>query len=507
MFFSTSTVFCNEKNEFNILDFGADSKGSTLCTRAIQSAIDAAYDAGGGKVIIPTGKFLTGTLFLKDNVFLDLQPNGTILGSKNISDYVKKCIIYAKDAKNIGIIGSGFINGQGDSFWRGKERPYIRPERTIDFNSCQNVVIQGINIRNSAAFNIAISRCNLVTITGVTIINDRESPNTDGIDPISSSNVIISNCYIETGDDAICPKAPDEDKPCENLVVNNCVLISDDTAIKFGTRSNGVIRNCTFSNIVIRDTQYGIGFYMKDGGLYEGIQFSNISIETTIKNSQRPDRKTNCYPIFMDIEKRDENSVLGIIRNITFNNININTIDGNCLFLGMPEQKIQNITITNLRMRVINRSDLSDDHKPRGTRKLKNIAPNDYAHISSHFTFAYIDGLNIRDLIIEDETLHNRFERNFIWALETDNVVIEGFQQQQAKYNSKQSVFNFKNCKNVSIRSCKPISPNTAFLELSGNLSKDITLFGNDLTKVKRGLMLSKKVKKGDVYKFGNRER
>ena len=125
----------------------------------------------------------------------------------------------------------------------------------------------------------------MVFIDGIRILNFLEAPNTDGIYPISSSNVFISNCYIETGDDAICPKSNSTEKACENLVVTNCVLISDDSAIKFGTRSDGIIRHCVFNNIIIRNSKYGLAFYMKDGGTYEDIQFSNINIETSGKDS------------------------------------------------------------------------------------------------------------------------------------------------------------------------------------------------------------------------------
>ncbi len=504
---SDKDMYCGVQTEFNVLDFGAKNDSSELCTASIQSTIDVCYEEGGGYVVFPSGLYLTGTLFLKDNVYLKVEPGATILGSKDINDYDPRFLIYAKDASNFGIVGPGFINGQGDFYWLGKQRPFNRPERTIKFINCQNILLRDFNLRNSASWCIDVEGCDQVTITGVSIINERDAPNTDGIDPVSSSNVFISDCYINTGDDAICLKSSNENKPCENLVVTNCVLISDDSAIKCGTSSNGAIRNCTFSNIVIRNTKYGIGFYMKDGGCYEDIQFSNITIETVTQDYPRPDRGTNSYPIFMDIEARDRDSKLGIIRNIMFSDININTVDGNCLFLGMPEQMIENVTLDNVIIRVLSRSDLSGRRKPRGTRKLKNIAPNDYAHVSSHFTFAYIDGLNIRNLIIKDETTHKQFERHAIWALNIDNVVIDGFRQQQAIDNSTQSVFKFTNGKDISIHGCKPVSPHTTFLELAGDVTADITLFGNDFTKVKSDIKLLDKVYKKAVFEYGNRRK
>ena len=492
---------------FLITDFGAVGDGQTMCTQAIQAAIDSCASAGGGYVVIPSGRFLTGTILLKNHVYLKLSPNSVLLGSKNLNDYHPLSLIYAKDAHDFGVIGQGMINGQGDSFWRGKHRPFHRPGATISFNNCRYIRIRDINIRNSAAFNIAIKRCDHVNISGISIVNEMQSPNTDGIDPISSSNVFISNCYIETGDDAICLKSEDKDKVCENIVVTNSILISDATAVKCGTASKGAIRNANFSNIIMRNTKKGIGFYMKDGGSFEDIQFSNISIETIIPDSINPNHSTNSYAIFMDIEKRNEMSNLGTIRNIMFSNINIKTFDGNCLLSGMPEQKIRDITFNNVRMRVINRSDFSSRHKPRGTRTLRNIARNDFSNISSHFTFAYIDGLNINNLVIQDETKNQRFERQAIWANEVDNININGFHQQQAIDNQKLPVFKFVNCRNVFIRGCTPISPKTPFVDLVGGLTSNITLLGNNLNKVKVPAQFLRGANKKEIYISGNREK
>ena len=491
---------------FLITDYGAVGDGQTMCTQAIQTAIDSCSSVGGGYVLVPSGRFLTGTILLKNHVYLKLSPNAVLLGSKNLNDYHPLSLVYAKNAYDIGVVGQGTINGQGDSFWRGKHRPFHRPSATISFNNCRYIRIRDINIRNSAAFNIAIKRCDNVNISGISIVNEMESPNTDGIDPISSSNVFISNCYIETGDDAICLKSEDKDKSCENIVVTNSILISNATAVKCGTASKGAIRNANFSNIIMRNTKKGIGFYMKDGGSFEDIQFSNISIETVIPDSINANHGTNSYAIFMDIEKRNEMSNLGTIRNIMFSNINIKTFDGNCLLAGMPEQKIRDITLNDVKIRVMNRSDLSHRQKPRGTRTLRNIAKNDFANISSHFTFAYIDGLNIDNLVIQDESPNNRFERYAFWANEVENMNINGFYQQQGIDNQELSTFKFINSKNIFIQGCKPISPNTAFLDLVGSSISNITLLGNDLSKVKVPVRVSGGASKKAIYKTGNRE-
>jgi polygalacturonase len=491
---------------YNVRTYGANPDGITLNTKAIQAAIDACHQNGGGQVMFPAGQYLSGTIVLKDNVYLILTGGATLLGSKNIADYEPKYLVFARGAKNIGLLGPGSINGQGDAFWRGKERPYIRPERTIELEECRNVLIRDLQIRNSAAFNIAVEECDRVTITGVSIINDRDAPNTDGIDPISCSNVLISDCYIETGDDAICPKSRGTGKPCENLVVTNCVLISDDSAIKCGTRSDGAIRNCTFSNIVIRDTKYGIGFYMKDGGVYEDIQFSNISIETTRRGLERPNG-TNGYAIFMDIEKREESGSLGRIRNIMFSDLNITTPDGNCLLAGMPEQKIENITFDNVRMRVTNRTDLSGRRKPRGTRSLTDRAVNDFSGILSHWTLANIDGLTMRNVVIYDETPHANLERYGLWAMNVANFTVDGFQMEQAVPKQTSAVIRMQDCRNGWVGNSRAGRLSVPFVSLLGEATRRIALVNNDWSLLTRPVSIGKEIKSEEVFQNANRRR
>ena len=506
VFFKNSLSVSNDEKAqvFFITDFGARSDGETLCTEAIQSAIDACYQSGGGTVIIPGGTFLTGTIQLKDNVFLKLEPNAVILGSQKLSDYKPLFLIFAKGASNIGIIGTGTINGNGDTFWRGKKRPFQRPERLIEFEECQDVYIRDVKIRNSPMFNISLVRCDRVYIHNISIVNDQDAPNTDGIDPISSSNVFISDCYIETGDDAICPKASYKDKPVENLVVTNCVLISDDSAIKFGTGSTGIIRNCAFSNIVIRNTKYGITFFMKDGGVFENLQFSNISIETFDENHVPKDRNSNTYPIFMDIEKRTPDVSFGKIRNITFSNIQMTTYDGNCVFLGMPEQKIENVSLNNVQLRVLVRNDISKRRKPRGTRKLKNIAPNDYSNVFSHFTFAHISGLSIRNLTIQDASEEKAYERHSIWGKNLSDVEIVGFKNRQRVHNTKLSIIELLDCFNVDLLGCRPEGADVPFVRLSGQKTDQIKLIGNDLSGLKNVFVIDNDVKQGAIFQMAN---
>ena len=382
------------------------------------------------------------------------------MGSTDINDYDPKRtnLIFAGNAQHFGIVGNGTINGNGDSFWKGKDRPYNRPDIMLLFDHSKNILIEGITITNAPKFNLLLYKCDWGRIDGVTILNDRDSPNTDGIDPVSCSNIFISNCYIDTGDDAICLKS-DKGKITENIVVTNCILRSDDSAIKCGTNSEDIIRHCLFSNIVIRDSKYGIAFFMKDGGSYEDFQFSNISIETKVlsKGEQASaDRRflQKYYPIFLDIEPNGPRSKLGTIRNISFKDITIDTWNGNTLIQGSAEKPIQDITMNNVFMRVHSRADYTGRWKPRGSRLLKEKAENDFADVPSHFTFANIDGLTLKSLTIEDVSTGRSIKRHAISCFALNNVSMDGFRYTPSAADIEFPAIDIQNCESVLIRGC-----------------------------------------------------
>ena len=491
--------------KYNVLDYNVKSDGKQLTTHDIQKVIELCSEDGGGIVYFPAGEYLTGSLILRSGVYLELGPNAKILGSKDIKDYTTEFLISADNAANLGIIGQGTINGQGRAFWENKQRPYVRPGRLINFSNCEYVEIRNVNLYNSPAFHIALSECNYVWIDGVSIISDREAPNTDGIDPISSSNVFISNCYINTGDDAICLKSHGN-IPTENIVVENCILISDDSAIKLGTGSEAPIRNCTFNNIIIRDTQCGIGFYAKDGGIFQNIRFSNITIETPVDEILMDDRPSRNYAIFMDLEKRTPDSPLSQIKDIYFNDITIDSKDASCLFLGQPDQKIENLFLTNIHYKQYHHVSFQGNKKPRGTRTLTDRAANDYSHIPSNFTFAHVRNLTIQNLTIHDYADHNEYQRHMIWGMDLENVNISHFQCQLAQPNVEKAQMFFNNSSGISITNSEPGHTQASFLELEGEQTSKVSLMFNDFSNVGSIVKIGSEVIAEEVFEEFNRK-
>ncbi|MBN1482809.1 right-handed parallel beta-helix repeat-containing protein [candidate division KSB1 bacterium] len=504
LLFSTA----HSKNSiYNVQELIPETGTSILITDELQQIIDTCSAEGGGTVYFPAGDYLTGTIILKDNTFLELSAGATLYGSTDINDYPEqekgKSLFYAKGAHNIGIIGQGALNGSGDFFWRGKERPYNRPDRLILFYECQNIRINDITMLNSPNWNLELLNCDFVWIDGVSMISDMDSPNSDGIDPTSSSHVFISNCYFELGDDAICPKSRGS-KPTEYIVVENCIIKSDDSAIKLGTRSEAPIRHMVFNNIIIKDTQYGIAFYAKDGGVFEDIRFSNIIIESARNDDGKTDRPSGSYPLFLDIERRNPDGPITFINDIHFSDITINSKDGHCLFLGQPDQKIENLFFSNIHFNLETHRTLEGSKKPRGVRSLTDRAANDFSHIPANFTFAYIDNLNIDGLTIHDKDKSGQYERHMVWGYDVHDVYIEGFSNRLATPNQKLAQFCFKDASGIEMCSSRPTATASPFLFLEGAATRDITLRNNNFAKVKKIVDMDDAFEKEELLEFNN---
>jgi hypothetical protein len=348
-----STIAAEEL--YDVRDYGAKPGGKTLCTKSIQKAIDACSESGGGTVYLPPGTYLSGTIYFKSNVTLRLATGCTLLGSKNLKDYpptvqafrsytdnyTDKSLIYGENVERIAITGSGTIDGQGASF-KGpyKVRPYM-----IRFSQCRNVTVKDITLRNSPMWVQHYLACDDVRITGVTV-RSLVNHNNDGINIDSCRRVIISDCNIESGDDAIVLKSTSA-RVCQDVVVSNCVLSSRCNALKMGTESNGGFKNIVMTCCSIYDTRLaGVALEIVDGGTMDRVVVSNITMSNIgtpifirLGNRARP------------FKKDMETPGIGIMRNITISNIEATGANPTgCAISGLPEAKIENLTLNNLRL-------------------------------------------------------------------------------------------------------------------------------------------------------------
>src|SRR5512139_350970 len=321
---------------FSARHFGAAGDGSRLDTAAIQSAIDAAANAGGGTVVLPRGTYLSGTLFLKSGVHLYLEAGAVLLGSKDVADYpenrpakrswtdrlVCRSLIAGEKLKNVAIRGHGTIDGQGAGYGvKYLVRPYL-----IRLVECEDVVIEGVHLRNSAMWLQHYLACKRVTLRGVTVFNFA-TRNNDGVDIDGCRDVCISDCIFHCDDDGITLKSTME-RPCENVVVTNCVVSTHCNAIKMGTESHGGFKNITISNCAVYpartpgfahkepEGQSGIALMSVDGGHIDGVTISNISIQGM------------ACPIFMRLGNRGRiftdgvpKPDVGTLRNVKISNV------------------------------------------------------------------------------------------------------------------------------------------------------------------------------------------
>ena len=254
--------------------------------------------------------------------------------------------------------------------------------------------ICGVSFLYSEFWTLHLSRCENVEIDHVKIRNNYHRLNTDGIDPNSCKNVIISNCHIVAGDDCIVAKTTDE-KPTENMTVCNCILETPNTAIKIGTESRGDFRDLHFDNCVIAGSAVGIGIFAKDGGVVERVTFSNISVRNRGLEEVKP-----VLPLFIDIEKRDPDSRVSKVRDISFQNIQVESEMG-ALFQGLPYQKLENISLSHITFRVpADRSFAGRKKAVTGRRTLLGQQDTVYIQKPAYLSFAHIDGLHLDDITV-----------------------------------------------------------------------------------------------------------
>lgn len=374
------TSFVARAADLSIVDSGAVADGRTVNTVAIQKTIDLVHQQGGGRVLIPSGTFVTGTIYLKSHVRLALQEGSVLLGSRSLTDYptgnpgsgevlVKpkavsgevmashegiQALIVADQAVHVGIEGAGTIDGRGqpDAFpVRAKDGSKLgmRP-MLMRFHQCEDVRLERVTLKNAASWCVHLVDCDNVHVRGVTIHN-RANQNNDGIDVDGCRDVFISDSRISSGDDAICLKSSFH-KPCENIFVKNCVLSSTTSAFKTGTSSRAGFRNIIVSDCVIRDTTMGaIKLLCVDGGRLENILIQNIVMDQVegplfIRLGDRGEAYQSPEPDGSPVK-------VGSVRNITVSNVRatVSATDktrSGILITGIPGHRISDVRLENI---------------------------------------------------------------------------------------------------------------------------------------------------------------
>lgn len=439
------TLFITNAQTFDITKYGAIGDAKTINTTAIQKAIDACNKNGGGTVFVPTGIFMMGTVNLKSNVSLYLESGAVLKGSVNLNDYnpvngVHYGMFFTENSENITIFGSGTIDANGDVFfdkakakkieWGGvkgtrqKENfrkvldggigdgpivPKERPYQTLIFSNCKRVTVKDVFITQSTFWTMLISDCDGVLVDGIRLWTNMLAPNADGIDITSGRNITISNCDIRAGDDAIAivgyawhfevPGFKNLRHTSENINIINCNLQSSSSAIRIGYFDHNSVRNINISNCNITNSTRGIGIFLRDQGSLENINVSNVNIETKLRTG---DWWGNGEPIHISAVRGKtkvigtETEKLGIIKNVTFSNVNCKAENG-ILIYGSEESHIQNINFKNLTLDFID-SKLND--VAGGNIDLRGCLDEKqqlFQHDIPGIYGQYVDGLSIED--------------------------------------------------------------------------------------------------------------
>ncbi len=348
--FCISSVIYGET--INLREFGAVGDANTLDTQAIQKAIDIASEKGY-TLIVPQGIYLTGSLHLRSNLHIQLEMGAVILGSQKKDDYdpfekldfpndadketsfFHHSLMWGEDIENISITGNGIINSNFTK--RGGPK-------ALAFKRCKNIRIEGITIQNCPNYTISLLGCEQVVIDKVQILNGYA----DGIDPDSCQFVFISNCRIETVDDAIVPKSSFSlgyHRPCTDIVVTNCYLSTRCNGFKLGTESGSDFKRITFSNSVVRGLYTvqrpaisGVSVESVDGAHIEGITVTGIVMDWVRS------------PIFIRLGNRGRDGATspGSIKGVTISNIVATRASNPNIIAGIPDYIVEDVHIQNV---------------------------------------------------------------------------------------------------------------------------------------------------------------
>jgi len=373
--------------DFNITDYGAVGDGKTNCAQSINKAISAANKAGGGRVVVPTGTFLTGAIYLKSNVNLYISQDAVVKFSTDPNQYLPavytrwegvECmnyspLIYTYKEKNIAITGKGTLDGQGsdDNWWKwrkvlqSKDRQelfaqgqagvpvekrlyggkYLRPPM-IEPVKCRNILIEGIKIINSPFWHIHPVLSQNIIVRNVTV--EGMGPNNDGCDPESCKDVLIEGCYFNTGDDCIAIKSGRNNDarrvnvPSENIVIRNCQMKAGHAGVAIGSEITGGARNIFVEKCTMDDPNLDRAIRLKTnavrGGFIENVYVRDITV------GQVKEAVLLIDFFYPDVEK---GNFKPIVRNINMENVTSRK-SGYALFLrGFDDAPITGVTLKN----------------------------------------------------------------------------------------------------------------------------------------------------------------
>lgn len=481
---------------YNVRAFGATGDGKRLETDSIRAAINGCAAKGGGTVLIPAGRYLSGAIRLRSNINLHLDSGATILGSEDPADYPVypspwpdgtkqiSSLIYGEGLVNVSITGRGTIDGQGRAWWvrqwlRSSKRSVPVPDltetrrreeiakikfgrpRLIRLVRCKNVLLDGVTLTNSPEWNVNPVFCEYVSLNNLVILSPVPSPNTDGIDPESCRNVHISNCHIDVGDDCIAIKSGKDQvgrrvgQPCENVTITNLTTAHGHGGVSIGSEMSGGVRNVAISNCAFVGTQRGVRIKTQRGrgGVVEGVVASNIVMEQV--------REAFTMTMFYSHGNRESEVPVSQgtprFRDFHFSNITARGSHSAGQITGLREMPISGVVLSEVRVEAV-----------RG------------------FSCQNANGVGFHNVRVKST------EGPALSARNVQNLDIDGFRS--ASGDKEAPAIDLDQVQTAFLRGCRASPGTSVFLKVAGGRSSDIVLRASDLTQAKRHVQLAQGV-------------
>ncbi len=400
--------------DINVLEFSPKRDGKTNDAIAVNRAVEKCSSLGGGRVIIPSGTYMCGSIKLLDNVSLYLEENARLKLSDNLEDFFNidiprdssidiptwenceyngkpsKYFIYSTHSKNVKIEGKGIIDGNEEIFYGNVTKWHIEGSfypriPLIYFEDVSNFEIKDVTLYRSAFWTVHLVGSKDGLIDNLNIDNNLRMTNCDGIDPDHCSNIVIKNCTISSADDCIVLKCTDAFKKygdTKNIEVYNCTLKSTSAAIKFGTESVNNFENIHFENIKIESSNRGISIQLRDEGNIKNISFKDITIDTRRFSPIHWWGKAEAIAI--TALKRNDKSQVGEVSNISFENIKTCGENGILIY---GEKNISNVSFKDIRLAIEKKT----DWKKEGI----DLRPSVYSIIDGNPSVFYLRGATL----------------------------------------------------------------------------------------------------------------
>lgn len=352
----------------SVREHGAAGDGATDDTAAIQKAIDAAAAAGGGRVVVPAGRFLSGPLTLRSRIDLHLEKDAVLLMSQRFADYPKGANVFlkfiaAEGLEDVRVSGPGTIDGQGQPWWdeflkfkaEKREKEFPRPQ-AIYVSKSRRVALEGFTSVNPPNSHCSFRDCRDLTFRGLTMTAPDESPNTDAINLGRTKNVLITSCTISTGDDNVALVSSGdatEENVTENVTVRDCTF-GFGHGMSIGSYTSAGLRNITVENVRFDKTVNGIRIKSEEsrGGKVTNITYRNLSMQGV----RYPIVITSWYPKW---PKNPADAQPGTGPNvpqyadILLENITLTDCKNGPVIYGMPNHPIERVTVRGLKAAVL----------------------------------------------------------------------------------------------------------------------------------------------------------